>query len=49
MYSSLNFDGLWEDMNEASDFCSGSCYNDEKVDSPTEYKLKYTPTGRFLT
>lgn len=26
MYQELAFDGLWEDMNEASNFCQGTCY-----------------------
>lgn len=29
-FNHLSFDGLWEDMNEASNFCSGYCYNDQK-------------------
>jgi alpha-D-xyloside xylohydrolase len=26
MHSEMAFDGLWEDMNEASNFCDGVCY-----------------------
>lgn len=29
-FNHLSFDGLWEDMNEASNFCSGYCYDDQK-------------------
>jgi alpha-D-xyloside xylohydrolase len=28
MHNEMGFDGLWEDMNEASDFCDGVCYAD---------------------
>jgi alpha-glucosidase (family GH31 glycosyl hydrolase) len=44
----LPFDGLWEDMNEASDFCGGVCYGSQKLDVQKKYDLKYTPTGRDL-
>jgi alpha-glucosidase (family GH31 glycosyl hydrolase) len=47
-YSSIKFDGLWEDMNEASNFCNGACYPDQQVANPVKNKLKYTPTGRDL-
>lgn len=48
LHSEIGFDGLWEDMNEASDFCVGICYNKQKPKSPVKYNLKYTPTGRDL-
>jgi hypothetical protein len=35
-------------MNEASNFCDGSCYPDEKVFDSIAHKLKYTPTNRDL-
>lgn len=44
----IHFDGIWEDMNEASNFCNGPCYPGQKAASPVKYQLKYTPTGRDL-
>lgn len=48
MFKNLPFDGLWLDMNEASDFCGGICNQDQQVDSPVKYKLPYTPTAEIL-
>jgi alpha-glucosidase (family GH31 glycosyl hydrolase) len=48
MHNSLPFDGLWEDMNEASDFCGGACNESQKVDPSVQSNLKYLPTGRDL-
>lgn len=48
MYKELAFDGLWEDMNEAANFCKGVCYDKQKVASPVKNKLRYIPTGRDL-
>jgi len=43
------FDGLWLDMNEASNMlCTGTCYDDQKAASPSQWKLPYIPTGRNL-
>ena len=27
LYQKVKFDGIWEDMNEASNFCNGPCYD----------------------
>jgi len=48
MQSTLNFDGLWEDMNEAANFCKGVCYDKQRPTTPIKSKLKYIPTGRDL-
>lgn len=44
----LNFSGLWLDMNEASDFCGGVCYQRQATDHPVKYNLKYVPTGEDI-
>jgi alpha-glucosidase (family GH31 glycosyl hydrolase) len=45
----IEFDGLWEDMNEASNFCRGKCFKDDLTpfDSIAN-RLPYTPTGKRL-
>lgn len=35
-------------MNEASNFCYGTCSNQQVAQSPLSYKLPYTPTGESL-
>jgi alpha-glucosidase len=35
-------------MNEASDFCGGTCYPEQHVKFAVKYQLPYTPTGRNL-
>lgn len=44
----LPFDGLWEDMNEASNFCNGACYKEQNPLKTSKQQLRYTPTGRDL-
>lgn len=48
LFAALPFDGLWLDMNEASNFCNGACYKDQMAESPSKYKLPFVPTGRDL-
>ena len=36
------------DMNEASNFCTGVCYESQRSADPVKYKLPYVPTGRDL-
>ena len=47
-HSKLEFDGFWIDMNEASNFFDGYCYQDQKVDSSMQNKLLYVPGARDL-
>lgn len=42
------FSGLWLDMNEASSFCDGYCYYDQRPQHEIQRNLKYIPTGRDL-
>ena len=35
-------------MNEASNFCVGACYADQKKKNSTKFNLPYNPTGRDL-
>lgn len=44
----LNFSGFWLDMNEATNFCDGVCYDSEAAMYPVKTKLEYIPTGRDL-
>jgi hypothetical protein len=48
LHDEIAFDGLWQDMNEASNFCNGACYRYQTADKPIKYNLPYTPTGRDL-
>lgn len=47
-HNAVPFDGLWEDMNEASNFCNGVCYADQADESPVKHKLPYIPSARDL-
>jgi alpha-glucosidase len=44
----VDFDGIWEDMNEATNFCSGSCDPAQDMKTPLKTLTKYTPTGKDL-
>lgn len=48
LWNEVKFDGLWEDMNEASNFCNGICYPSQKPDKPVKQMLKYIPSSRDL-
>lgn len=48
MHNRIAFDGLWEDMNEAANFCNGACYDSQIVEDSEYNKLTYIPGSRFL-
>lgn len=47
-HSKIAFDGIWQDMNEASNFCNGDCFKGQQAASPVANKLMYTPTGEDI-
>jgi alpha-glucosidase (family GH31 glycosyl hydrolase) len=44
----VEFDGLWLDMNEFSNFCNGPCVEKQRVLDTMQNKFFYTPSGRSL-
>ena len=47
-YSSISFDGLWLDSNEALNLCDGVCYSDQLAALPVRDRLRIVPTGQSL-
>lgn len=47
-FETINFDGLWLDMNEATNYCTAVCYYDQRAPSPVRKRLSYIPTERNL-
>lgn len=47
-HKNVSFDGLWLDMNEASNFCNGVCYAEQAIEDAATKKLPYVPSGRNL-
>eukprot|EP00117_Sycon_ciliatum_P005047 scpid16314/ scgid9155/ Sucrase-isomaltase, intestinal; Sucrase; Isomaltase len=49
-HEEINFDGIWLDMNEVSNFCTGACIPEDVV--PAEHSVKsklfYTPGSKDL-
>jgi hypothetical protein len=45
---SLEFDGIWLDMNEATNFCNGYCVDGERPVDSLRNKPYYVPGWRDL-
>jgi alpha-glucosidase (family GH31 glycosyl hydrolase) len=48
LFEKVAFSGFWLDMNEATNHCSGACYDKEISATPVKERLPYVPTGRDL-
>ena len=45
MHGKIEFDGLWLDMNEISNFCDGPCVERQRVENAIQNQLPYIPGG----
>lgn len=48
LHTQLDFDGVWLDMNEATNFCDGECNPEMALESSIQDKLFYIPGARDL-
>ena len=46
--NNLELDGIWLDMNEATNFCDGYCITDERPKNSLRNKPYYVPGSRDL-